>query len=420
MKHFENKNGMLFIGECNALELVKRYGTPLYVYDEQRIQENTKRIMQVFQKHYKKTMVFYAVKANNNPVLMHILKEEGCGADISNPEEMHIALKSGISKEHMLCSAVFPSDEELQWMLKNKITMHIGDFSEVKRLLSFEVPKIFSVRINPGAGNGRFKGLITGGSDAKFGISPQEALEAYVLAKNAGVNHFGIHMMTGSCILDEKYFEEITKKLFNIAGEIKKKLDFTFDFIDIGGGFGIPYQNEKELNIEYMAKRVCAVFEEQCNHYALGEPFLYLEPGRYLLADAGVLLTKVNAIKRDKKTFVGVDAGMNTLIRPMLYGAYHEVSIANKMDAKPQGRVNIVGPICENTDQFAQDRLFPAVEPGDILAIFDVGAYGFAMSSQYNGKPRAAEVLVKNGNSFCIRKRETLKDVLKNIQIPRT
>ena len=138
------------------------------------------------------------------------------------------------------------------------------------------------------------------------------------------------------------------------------------------------------------------------------------------MADAGVLLTKVNAIKRDKKTFVGVDAGMNTLIRPMLYGAYHEVSIANKMDAKPQGRVNIVGPICENTDQFAQDRLFPAVEPGDILAIFDVGAYGFAMSSQYNGKPRAAEVLVKNGNSFCIRKRETLKDVLKNIQIPRT
>src|SRR3989344_8191060 len=119
MKHFENKNGKLFIGECNALELVKRYGTPLYVYDEQRIQENTKRIMQVFQKHYKKTMVFYAVKANNNPVLMHILKEEGCGADISNPEEMHIALKSGISKEHMLCSAVFPSDEELQWMLKN-------------------------------------------------------------------------------------------------------------------------------------------------------------------------------------------------------------------------------------------------------------------------------------------------------------
>jgi len=193
---------------------------------------------------------------------------------------------------------------------------------------------------------------------------------------------------------------------------ISEKVGIDFDFIDIGGGFGITYEQEdRALNIDRLAMKITKKFKEKISKSNLGEPFLYMEPGRHIVGDAGVLLTRVNSVKKAHKTFVGVDAGMNTLIRPALYGAYHRMCVGNKLNRRTYGKVDIVGQICENTDYLARDRLMPRIEKDDILAVLNAGAYCFSMSSQYNGRPRAAEILL-GSRVKVIRKRETFKDLL--------
>lgn len=419
-KPLENRKGVLYIGGASALELAKAYDTPLYVYDENRIRENFRSLYNAFSSNYRKFRLYYAIKANNNPALLRILKSEGAGVDVSGPAEIYLAKKAGFSNDNMLYSGVYHRNEELKYALDNKIPINLEDVSQIDRLFKFGKPKFLSFRINPGIGSGKFKGLVFAGPDAKFGIIERDVIKAYEKAKSYGVKSFGIHMMTGSCVLNEDYFVEITEKLMDIAGKAAQKLNISFEFVDIGGGFGVPYQpDEKELDIGSVGKKVCQKFKEKIEQYSLGEPFLLIEPGRYLVCDASILLTRVHSIKDAHKKFVGVDAGMNTLIRPMLYNAYHEILVANRLDAEPAEKVNIVGPICENTDQLAKDRTMPKIEEGDLLAILNAGAYGFGMSSQYNNRPRAAEVLVANGKHELIRKREGFDDLVSNAIIPK-
>tara|TARA_Y100000310_G_scaffold128407_1_gene127602 strand:+ start:14838 stop:16121 length:1284 start_codon:yes stop_codon:yes gene_type:complete len=415
----ENRNGILHIGNCNTIDLAKEYDTPLYVYDENRIRDNFRRLHKAFSSNYKKFRLYYAIKANNNPALLKILKSEGSGVDVSGPAEIYLAKKAGFSTENMLYSGVYHRDDELKYALENNVPINLEDVSQIERLFKFGKPKFLSFRINPGIGKGSFKGNVYAGKDAKFGIIERDAIKAYEKAKNLGVESFGIHMMTGSCVLDENYFVEITGKLMDIAGAIAKKLNIKFEFVDIGGGFGVPYApDEKELDIDLIGKNVCEKFKEKIKEYDLGEPILLAEPGRYLVCDSAILLTKVHSIKNGYKKFIGVDAGMNTLIRPMIYGAYHEILVANNLDAEPEEKVNIVGPVCENTDQFAKDRLMPKIAENDLLAILNVGAYGFGMSSQYNNRPRAAEVLINDGKHELIRQRENFDDLIKGVKIP--
>lgn len=419
-KPLENRNGVLRIGGCSTVELADAYDTPLYVYDENRIRENFRNLYNAFASHYKKFKLYYAMKANNNLALLKILKSERAGIDVSGPAEIYLAEKVGFSRDKMLYSGVYHTDEELKYALNKNIPINLEDVSQIHRLFKFGKPKFLSFRINPGIGKGNFEGNVFAGKDAKFGIIEGDVMKAYQKAKEYGVKSFGIHMMTGSCILNEDYFVEITEKLMDIAGAVSKKLNITFDFVDIGGGFGIPYAaEEKELDINSVGRKVCQKFKEKIEQYHLNQPYLVAEPGRYLICDAGILLTQVHSIKNGYKKFVGVDAGMNTLIRPMLYNAYHEILLANKMNAKPWEKVNIVGPICENTDQFAKDRIMPKIKEGDLLAILNVGAYGFGMGSQYNNRPRAAEVLVNNGRHELIRKRENFDDLVRCVVIPK-
>ena len=416
----ENRNGILYVGNCNTLELAKIYDTPLYVYDENRIRENYKNLYNAFSSNYKKFKLYYAMKANNNPALIKILKSKGAGIDVSCPAEIYLAKKIGFQSSNMLYSGVYHRNEELKYALDNNVPINLEDISQIERLFKLGKPKFISFRINPGIGSGKFKGLVFAGIDAKFGIIERDVMKAYEKAKNYGVKNFGIHMMSGSCVLDENYFVEITQKLMDIAGAVSQKLNISFDFVDIGGGFGVPYQpDEKELDVYAVGKKECQKFKEKIEQYNLGEPVLLAEPGRYLMCDAGILLAKVHSIKNAYKKFIGVDAGMNTLIRPMMYGAYHEILLANKLDAKPKEKVNIVGPICENTDQIAKDRMMPEISQGDLLAVLNVGAYGFGMSSQYNNRPRAAEVLVNNGKHELIRKRESFDDLINKVIIPK-
>jgi diaminopimelate decarboxylase len=415
--HLKDVHGILHIEGISAVELADAHGTPVYVTSESRIRANYRRFFSAFSRHGA-FRLYYAAKANTNLSILNIIRQEGGYIDCSCPAEILAASLSGFQREKMLYTGNYNSTEEFLYALDAGITINLDDASMVDRLPQ-DVPKSLCFRINPGVGKGGREGLVFAGDDAKFGSSEETVAMGYSKAKALGVEHFGIHMMTGSNVLDPEYFPQITERLMDIAGRIARKTGIDFDFVNVGGGFGVPYgPGETELPLEEVAKKVVSVFKAKTSEYGLKPPVLAAEPGRYIVADSTVLLAKVCHIKRAKKTFVGVDAGMNTLLRPALYGAYHPVVIANKMDDPDSTTVNICGQVCENTDILAKDRRIPAVQEGDILAFLNAGAYGYAMSSQYNNRPRAAEVLVSDGKAELIRRRETILDLFQGQTIP--
>ena len=225
-------------------------------------------------------------------------------------------------------------------------------------------------------------------------------------------------MMTGSSILDSSYFKKATNKLIDIAVEIVEECKIPLDFVNIGGGFGIPYQPpEKPLDINKVGSHIGKIFNGKKSSKILNNPWLFVEPGRYLVADSTILLTSVHSIKSGPINYIGVDAGMNTLLRPALYDAYHHVLNASRLNSRQKKPVNICGQICENTDILAKNRKLGSVQEGDLLAILNVGAYGFSMSSHYNTRPRAAEVMINKKNCKIIRQRETINDLIKGQKV---
>jgi diaminopimelate decarboxylase len=242
-----------------------------------------------------------------------------------------------------------------------------------------------------------------------------DAVKAYRMAKQAGVERFGIQMHVGSGVLDTEPFIRALDKLLDIAEKIHTQVGIEFDFIDAGGGLGVTYKpDEKELDLNMFSRKVLSLFKTRVRDGGLGSPVFCVEPGRYLVADACVLLTAVNTVKSTPyKKFIGVDAGFNTLVRPTMYGSYHHIVLANRLNAQEEETCDVVGPICESGDALAKDRRMPIVQEGDLLAVLDAGAYGYSMSSQYNARPRAAEVLVKNANFKLVREREQLDDLMK-------
>ncbi len=391
--------------------LAENFGTPLYVYDKNKFLDKYRELDTVFKKYYPKTKVHFSVKANSNLHILEHLAAAGCGADCSSPVELLLAKKAGFPKDKILYTGNYESVEDLEAVSSAEVTVNLDDINSFRRLAKIKLPERVSFRINPGIGKGGFEGIVTGGTDAKFGVPYEKAFEAYKLAKDAGVKRFGIHMMTGSNNLEPYFFAEIVDKLMTIAGSIFKHLDIVPEYVDIGGGFGVPYSDdEPSLDIDLTAKLVAEEFIEKSKKYNFGEPELYLEPGRYIIADAGYLLTRITGIKESYKKFIGLDAGMNTLIRPALYGARHRINVYGKKDNV--ATVNICGQICENSDIFAILFPFPDVEEGDIVIISDAGAYGYVMASNYNNRLRPPEVLIDDGQAVLIRRRETIDDVM--------
>lgn len=419
IEELENRNGILFFDGCDVRELASVYGTPLYVYSQNRIQSNYRRLVTAYQKYYPKFKVYYAVKANNNPAIVKILVTEGAGADASCVNEILIAKHAGISSDNILYSGVYNANRDLIYAVNNDVRLNLEDLSQLDRLSS--IPPFLCFRINPGIGGSGAEGLIFAGPDAKFGIIERDVEKAYAKAKKLGVQKFGIHMMTGSNILSPHYFEEVVEKLLDIAGPMSQKLGITFDFIDIGGSLGVPHRPEEdELDLDDVARRVVTKLREKLAEYHMGEPQLIHEPGRYLVSDAGILISQVTSIKNGYKKFIGLDAGMHTLMRPALYGAYHEILYANDLNAEKDHAVNVVGQICENSDIFAKDRMLPSkIAVDDLLVFLNAGAYGYCMSSQYNSQPRPAEVLVNRGQAAIIRERETFDDIIQRTHLPR-
>lgn len=415
----ENRNGVLYLGGVNLIDIADRYGTPVYVTDEQRIRDNYRRLRSAFAKRWKKFKLFYAVKANNNISILKILRQEGAGADCSCISELQLASFANFKVEDILYTGNYNSDEELRFAAQMGVAINLDDIGLIDKLAKFGMPETICFRINPGFGKGGHDSLVFAGKDVKFGMPEDVAKKAYAKAKRLGARRFGIHMMAGSSVLDSDYFGQVTDRLFKIGRSIAKSARINFDFINIGGGFGVPYRpGEKDLDINKVASDVTERFKEEFED-SENPPYLYAEPGRYLVCDSTVLLTRVHHVKMaGRRKYVGIDAGMNTLLRPALYGAYHQMLVVNRLNERTKERVNIVGQICENTDFLARDRPMPVIQEGDVIAILNAGAYGYAMSSNYNTRPRAAEVLVYDRQDFLIREREDITDILDRQRVP--
>lgn len=419
-RFLENRGGILYIDGVSATELADNFDTPLYVLIENRIRENFRELKNALLKYYNKIRIYYSAKANTSLAVLKILNNEGAHLDAVSPGEVFLALKAGFKPEKILFTGTSVRDDEIKFLIDSWVIINIDSLSQLRRLLKVNVPEVLSFRVNPEIGAGHHEHVITAGRNSKFGIWEADILEAYRMALNAGVKRFGIHMHIGSGILNVEPFLLAAEKLLKIAGQICRSLNITFEFIDFGGGLGVPYRpGEKPLDVEMFADKMLYLFKSKVKEYDLGEPFFCVEPGRYIVCDAGILLTRVNTIKVTPfKKFVGVDAGFNILIRPAMYGAYHHVIVANKISEDGKEVYDVAGPLCESGDILARDRLLPEVHEGDLLAILNAGAYGFVMSSQYNSRPRCAEVLVKDGKYTIIRERESLEDLLKGQRIP--
>jgi diaminopimelate decarboxylase len=410
----ENRNGTLYVDGVSATELAERFDTPLYVISEKRVRDNYNRLYNALSSNYQQVRIYYAAKANSNLSVLEILGAEGAYVDAVSTGEVALALKAGFPAERIMFTGTNVRNDELKFLVDSNVTINVDSLSQLDRLLRITVPNLLSVRVNPEIGAGHHSHVITAGKQSKFGVWEEDALKAYSTAKKAGVEHFGIHMHVGSGILDVDPYVLALENLLSIAKRVHEQVGVDFEFIDVGGGLGVPYKPEdKELDLELFSDIVLALFKRRIAEYGFGRPIFCVEPGRYLVCDASVLLTAVNTVKTTPfKKFVGVDAGFNTLVRPAMYGSYHPVVVANKLNSPEEEVVDVVGPICESGDVLARDRLLPKIAEGDLLAVLNAGAYGFAMSSQYNARPRAAEVLVKNGKYALVRERETFEDLL--------
>jgi diaminopimelate decarboxylase len=412
----EERKGCLFFDGCSVKDLAQKYDTPLYVISEKRIRDNYNRIHDALIRNYKYVRVYYAAKANSNLTVLKILQSQGAYLDTVSPGEVFMGLISGYTQDRIMFTGTSVRNDELKMLADANVTVNIDSQSELDRLLKVAVPQIVSVRVNPEIGAGHHSHCITAGPDSKFGLWEEEAIQAYAIAKRARVERFGIQMHIGSGILEVEPYVLAVEKLLSIAKRVHDEVGIDFESIDIGGGFGVPYKPEdQDFDLSEFANKVVAPFKTKLAEYGLGKPFLCIEPGRYLVCDASILLTTVNTVKvTPSKKFVGVDAGFNTLVRPTMYGSYHPILIADKLGVADKETYDVVGPICESGDALAKDRMLPLIEEGDVLAVLNAGAYGFSMSSQYNARPRAAEVLIRQGKSFVIREREQLDNLTSN------
>lgn len=416
----ENVNGELYIDGVSALRLAEEFDTPLYVMSEAKIRMQYKRLREALSRHIDRFRILYSAKANSNLAILRILHEEGASIDAVSPGEVYLALKAGYSPTDILYTGTSVRDDELRYLLDKGVIVNVDSISQLRRLLRYGAPEILSIRVNPMVGAGHHEHVVTAGEASKFGVSEEEAVRAYVEAAEGGVERFGIHMHIGSGIMSVEPLLKASERLLRVAGEAHEKTGVAFDFIDLGGGLGIPYKpDEEELDLDELLKRLLGLVGDKVEEYSLGDPEVWMEPGRYLVAEAGILLTRVNTLKSTPlKRYAGVDAGFNTLIRPTLYGSYHHVLAASRLDEALEERYDIVGPICESGDILARDRPLPKLMEGDLLAVLCAGAYGYSMSSQYNSRPRPPEVLVNRGDYELIRVRETLEDLSRGQRIP--
>jgi diaminopimelate decarboxylase len=417
------KGGRLYIGRHDTVALAGQYGTPLYVTDEDRIRARYREVYEALSSRYDRVRVLYAAKANGNPAILAALADEGAGADVFSAGELILALRAGMDPDRLLFNGSSKSPADLALAVEKGVRVSVDCLDELRELdrIAGEADKRpeISFRVNPALEVPTHPKIATGLRTSKFGIPAGEILDAYRAALACEhVTPAGIHCHIGSQILDVEPFARAAKLMTGLAAEVAD-LGVNLRFIDLGGGLGIPYRHGTDAAPSFhdYATAVVPVFAQGVKRAGIS-PELWVEPGRYLVADSTILLTRVNSVKEAHRRFANVDAGFNLLVRPVMYGSYHGIVVANKADQPPAHRYTIAGPICETGDLLAEDRDLPAVGKGDLIAVLDAGAYGFAMSSQYNARPRCPEILVRGSFSGLMRKGESLDDLTAAVERP--
>ena len=425
MKALEYRDDVLYFAGKNTLELSKEYSTPIYVISENTIRERYKYLKFLLNSEYENNRIHYAVKANSNLSILKILRSEGAFFDCTSMGEIYMCFKADISPEKIIYTGNMFTDEDFTFAVENKVLINLDSVSQLKRLAKIHddlgmEKHLISFRINPEFGAGHHIHTITAGKTIKFGILEEQAIEAYSKAKEYGFKKFGIHQHIGSGVLNAQDFKKPVEKYIGIIKKIAISLEIEFEFIDFGGGLGIPYlPSEEPLDFNIYRDVVIKPFKKLIISEDIGKPIFKIEPGRYLTAESSILLTQINTIKNNGyKLFAGVDAGFNTLLRPTLYNSYHHIISCNKKSRESTLTYDITGPICESGDILGKNRELNKLEEKDILAVLDVGAYGFTMSSSYNSRPRSSEFLINDGKIFKIREKESLDDLLKLQIIP--
>ena len=421
--HLVVKNGHLHIGGYDCCALAEKYGTPLYVTSEDRVCGQFRRYQRALFGHYKNVQVLFAAKANGNLAVLRALAGLGAGADVFSSGELHLALEAGMPAEKLLFNGSSKSPQDLVLAVQKGITVSVDSPDELRQLdavagAAGTAAKI-AFRVNPALDVPTHPKIATGLATSKFGIPHKEIPAAYREALAcANVQPVGLHCHIGSQILDIEPFARATEVMVRIAKELTD-MGVNLEFIDLGGGLGIPYHHDTDPapTPDDYAARVVPIFKAGIEDCGI-TPELWVEPGRFLVADSTVLLTRVNSTKTAHKRFANVDAGFNLLIRPAMYDAYHEVIVANRADAMETTAYTVTGPICETGDILAHDRNLPPLSAGDIIAVLDTGAYGFAMSSQYNSRPRCPEVLVRGDEESLMRRGETIHDLCATMERP--
>jgi diaminopimelate decarboxylase len=421
--HLAIKGGHLHINGQDCVTLAEKYGTPLYVTSEDRVCEQFESYRKALSLRYPRVQVLYAAKANGNLSLLRALGERGAGADVFSSGELCLALEAGMAPGKLLFNGSSKTPADLRLAVEKGVKVTVDSLDELHQLdaaaKSAGKTAEISFRVNPALTVPTHPKIATGLATSKFGIPHKEIPAAYREALSCkNIRPVGLHCHIGSQILDIEPFIRAAEVMVRIAQELTR-MGVQLEFIDLGGGLGIPYHHDTDLSPtpEDYAAKVVPVFKAGVEDCGIA-PELWVEPGRSLVADSTVLLTRVNSVKSAHKRFANVDAGFNLLIRPAMYDAYHEVIVANRADAPLTSEYTVTGPICESGDILAPDRKLPDLAAGDLIAVLDAGAYGYAMSSQYNSRPRCPELLIKGMNTALMRRGETLSDITAAMERP--
>lgn len=391
--------------------------TPFYVYDEAGIRNQTKKLIGTFNwnPNFKE---FFAVKALPNPRILQILKEEGLGADCSSLAEILLSERAGLTGEEIMFTSNDTPIEEFKKAREVGAIINLDDIKHIEYIEKHDVlPKLLSFRYNPGATKEGNK-IIGNPIEAKFGMTREQIIEAYKIAQAKGVTRFGLHTMVVSNELRAEYFVDTARMLFALAIEAEDATGVSIEFINLGGGIGIPYKpEESEVDLSTVRTGVEEAYQATFG-LRTNKPTVYLECGRFITGPCGYLVTSVRHIKETYKKYAGLDSTMANLMRPGMYGAYHHITVLGKEDAPATTLYDVVGSLCENNDKFAIDRNLPELAPDDLIVIHDAGAHGHAMGFNYNGKLRSAEFLMHPDKSFeMIRRAETVDDLFATLNL---
>ena len=401
-------------------KLTEKFPTPFYIYDEKAIRENIRYFTKAFS-IFPEFREYFAVKACPNPYILKILAEEGCGADCSSLPELMLSKMVGLKGDYVMFTSNETPASEYQYAFAEGDIINLDDITHIEFLRKSlgKLPETICFRYNPGQAKHGCNSIIGKPEEAKYGCTREQLIEAYKVCKAGGVKHFGLHTMVASNELNPEFFVDTAKLVFELSLEIKEKCGVNIEFVDLGGGIGIPYREEqKKVDLEYVAKEIHKLYEQMIVPAGLDPMRICFECGRPITGPYGWLVTTAIHEKHIYREYIGTDACMADLMRPGMYGSYHELTVSGKENAPKDHVYDVVGSLCENCDKFAVQRPLPKIDIGDLLIIHDAGAHGRAMGFNYNGKLRAGELLLReNGEVMQIRRRETVEDLFATLDL---